>query len=285
MAKGLITPIIVLTACTIASMQMVYIIHSRDATDNQCLYKEGSANGESLEICSLWDSFKIVYLLVIGEGFLGAEASSGDSTIVVLLIFVVVVFILILHTISLYILNAQMKGASSVMVDSYWSPILVHVLLMQNLKKTFCCARNREKSMPSRAEAMWDYMIFSFSDVDIKDTKWWYLQQDLGGSHLFGKKWFVRSVGFIFIPIWIFFGTITLGILWPPQVRQWIFELGIGNEDNINILNAHTVPEEISQRSVLQSDVANMKIMLYDRFQVIEKELSQLKYAVEESLK
>ena len=70
---------------------------------------------------------------------------------------------------------------------------------------------------------------------------------------------------------------------WFPGVND--FELGIGNEDNINIFNAHTVPEEISQRSVLQSDVANMKIMLYDRFQVIEKELSQLKYAIEESLK
>jgi hypothetical protein len=281
MAKGLISPIIVLAMFTMSFMQMVYIIHTRDAAENQCLYKEGNVNGESIEICSLWDSFKIVYLLVIGEGFLGAEASSSDATIVVLLVFIVLVFILILHIISLSILKLQTKGVSTAMVDSFWSPILIHVLLMQRLKKVCCCTRSREKSMPSRVEAMWEYIIFSYSDVDIKDTKWWYLQKDLGGSHLLGKKWFVRIVGIFFIPVWICVGAATLGILWPPQVRQWLFQIGMDTDHIYTQMDS----DGNSQRTILQSDVTNMKMMLYDRFQVVENELRELRFAVEENKK
>ncbi len=283
MAKGLISPIIVITIFTISFMQMVYIIHTRDAPNGQCLYKEGNANGESLDICSLWDSFKIVYLLVLGEGFIGAEASSSDSIIIILLIFILLVFILILHTVSLSILKLQKTGMSTSTVDSFWSPILVHVLLMQRLKKAFGCSRSRKISISSRDGDMWDYIIFSFTDVDIKDTKWWYLQQDLGGSHLLGKKWFVRLFGIVFIPIWVCTGAVTLGIFWPPQIRRWIFMIGMDN-DNIHSFDSQTSADRNSPRAMIQSDVANMKLMLYDRFQVVENELCELRFAIAENL-
>lgn len=268
---------------TLAFMQMVYIIHTRNNANNQCLYEGGTENGESLNICSLWDSFKIVYLLVIGEGFIGAEASSGDATIVLLLVFVVLAFILILHTVSLTILNLQASGVKDTMVESFWSPMLTHVLLIHQLNDIFCFGGNGRKpcfSLTSRLEDMWDYMIVSYSDVDIRDTKWWYLQRDLGQSHLLGKKWFVRMVGFFVIPIWFCIGLATLGILWPPQIRQWIFQVGMDEEDLIAFDEA-VGQSDFSQMTLLQSDVSNMKMMMYDRFQSVEDELYELRSTIE----
>jgi hypothetical protein len=277
MAKHLISPLLVLSIFTLAFMQMVYIIHARNTVNNQCFYEGVTGNGE---ICSLWDSFKIVYLMVIGEGFIGAEASSEDATIVLLLLFVVLAFILILHTISLTILNLQSSGVKDTMVESFWSPMLTHILLIRQLGNIFCLGGRRCLSLTSRLENMWDYIIVSYSDVDVKDTKWWYLQRDLGKSHFFGKKWFVRIVGFFIIPIWFCIGLATLGILWPPQIRQWIFQVGM-NEEDLVALDESVDHSDLSQITSLQSDVSKMKMMLYDRFQSMEDEIYGLRSTME----
>jgi len=260
-------------------MQMVYIIHTRNIANNQCFYEGETGNGE-MNICSLWDSFKIVYLMVIGEGLIGAEASSEDATIILLLVFVVLVFIIILHTVSLTILNLQSLGVKDTMVESFWSPMLTHVLLIHQLRNTFCLGGKRFLPLTSRLEDMWDYMIVSYSDVDIKDTKWWYLQRDLGKSHFFGKKWFVRIVGFLIIPIWFCIGLATLGILWPPQIRQWIFQVGMDKKDLV-ALDESVDHSDLSQMTSLQLDLSKMKMMLYDRFQSMEDEIYRLRSRVD----
>jgi len=303
MAKRLISPLIVLSVFTLAFMQMVYMVHTRDNTNGQCLYEEGNINGESLKICSLWDSFKIVYLLVIGEGFIGAEASSDNATIILLLVFVVLAFVLILHTISLSIVHLQRTGVKSAMVDSFWSPMLTHILLVRSLSEVFCCgSRSSEpgssnqhyatrsaathscnpSSISSRLENMWDYILVSYSDVDIKDTKWWYLQRDLGRSHLLGKKWFVRIVGAFIVPIWICLGIVTLGILWPPQVRWWIFHIGMDKDDDMVLDVIAPNSSQSMQMSSLKSDISKMKMMLYERFQTVESDLYGLRSTIED---
>ena len=90
-----------------------------------------TSNGSDdvIQICSIWDSFKLVYLLIIGEGFIGAEASSGNAVIVLLLVFVVFAFILILHSISMYILHLQRIGTESAIVNSFWLPLLSFVMV------------------------------------------------------------------------------------------------------------------------------------------------------------
>ena len=279
MAKDLISPLLVLSMFTLAFMQMVYIIHTRNIANNQCFYEGETGNGE-MNICSLWDSFKIVYLMVIGEGLIGAEASSEDATIILLLVFVVLVFIIILHTVSLTILNLQSLGVKDTMVESFWSPMLTHVLLIHQLRNTFCLGGKRFLPLTSRLEDMWDYMIVSYSDVDIKDTKWWYLQRDLGKSHFFGKKWFVRIVGFLIIPIWFCIGLATLGILWPPQIRQWIFQVGMDKKDLV-ALDESVDHSDLSQMTSLQLDLSKMKMMLYDRFQSMEDEIYRLRSRVD----
>lgn len=258
---------------------MAYVIHPRGSSGQQCLYQDRDSSGDSVEICSLWDSFKIVYLLIIGEGFLGAEASSDNSTIIILLLFILLAFLLILHMISLAIFNLRERRLSyTTSVNSFWSPMLVHVLFIRNLRGHFCRKGSNEESLSSRLENMWDYIIFSYSNVDIKDTKWWYLQQDLGKSHLLGKKWFVRIIGaFIIMPLWICLGAVSFGILWPPQFRQWIFQLKFDDDEQQPV-------RAISTRGAtsLQSDISNMKMMLYDRFQGVETELYELRSAFNE---
>ena len=254
-------------------MQMVYIVQS----NGQCLYQEDTARGEDLKICSIWDSFKIVYLLVIGEGFVGADASSGDQTIALLLIFVVFAFLLILHTVSLAVLNLQSYNQKDAMVDSFWFPILIHLLIVHNCQETIFFCGCKYQNFATRLEDMWDYIRVAFSDVDVKDTKWWYLQRDLGRSHLMSKKWFVRIVGVFIVPIWFCLGVFTLGILWPPQIRRWIFSIGMDTSHSSIFEESFIPTNEPSQMTTIQSDLSKMKTMLYDRFQSLEDEMYEIK--------
>jgi ankyrin repeat protein len=281
-ASYLISPLIVVSVISLAFMQMVYLIHMRDGPNNgQCLYEEQTdANGESIAVCSLWESYKIAYLIIIGEGLLGAETSSGNSIFALLAVFAIVAFILILYTVSLAILNMQQSGIEDTMVETFWLPMLTHVLITQQLKDFFSVGLNFQ-TMSSRLRDMWDYITISFSDVDIKDTKWWYLQNDPKVSHLIGNKWFVRVVSVFIIPIWFTIGLLSLGILWPPQIRHWIFCIGM-KDDNFLKSNVALDHSNLSQMTPLHSDISKMKIMMYDRFQIIEDEIRALNNSINE---
>lgn len=79
------------------------------------------------------------------------------------------------------------------------------------------------------------------------------------------------------MPLWICLGAVSLGILWPPQIRQWIFQVKFDDDEQQPV-------RAISTRGAtsLQSDISNMKMMLYDRFQGVETELYELRSAFNE---
>lgn len=79
------------------------------------------------------------------------------------------------------------------------------------------------------------------------------------------------------MPLWICLGAVSFGILWPPQFRQWIFQLKFDDDEQQPV-------RAISTRGAtsLQSDISNMKMMLYDRFQGVETELYELRSAFNE---
>jgi len=281
-ASCLISPLIVMCVISLAFMQMVYLIHMRDGQNNgQCLYEDQSdVNGESLAVvCSLWESYKIAYLLIIGEGLLGTDVSSGNSALALVLVFAIVAFILILYTVSLSILNIQQSGIEATMVDTFWLPMLTHVLVTQRLKEFFSVRRNFP-TISSRLRDMWDYIMISSSDVDVKETKWWYLQNDPKMSRFIGKKWFVRMVSVFIIPMWFVIGLLSLGILWPPQIRHWIFHIGMKDNDNSVKMDESWDHSNYSQMASLHSDISKMKLMMYDRFQIMEDEIRALKRSV-----
>mmetsp|Transcript_19083 Transcript_19083/g.28075 ORF Transcript_19083/g.28075 Transcript_19083/m.28075 type:complete len:524 (+) Transcript_19083:20-1591(+) len=292
MAKYLIPTLIVLSFFALSFMQMIYMAHIQNNGIDQCMAATSNGSDNVIQICSIWDSFKLVYLLIIGEGFIGAEASSGNTVIVLLLVFVVFAFILILHSISMYILHLQRIGTESVIVNSFWLPLLSFVMVTRSWRSLFCCDNGAEhisygqndenqqrsqiqssccSSFQGRLADMWDYItIFAYSEVDIKDTKWWYLQRDLGPSHLFGKKWFVRIVGTMILPLWLCLGITTLGVLWPPQVRWWIYRIRIEDDSYMDSKPLDNVG----------SDNAAVKAMLYERFHSMEHELHGIKFAI-----
>eukprot|EP00553_Chaetoceros_curvisetus_P014195 CAMPEP_0204637688 /NCGR_PEP_ID=MMETSP0717-20131115/37318_1 /ASSEMBLY_ACC=CAM_ASM_000666 /TAXON_ID=230516 /ORGANISM="Chaetoceros curvisetus" /LENGTH=356 /DNA_ID=CAMNT_0051657177 /DNA_START=234 /DNA_END=1304 /DNA_ORIENTATION=+ len=305
MTRLLVSPLIVITLVTLSFMQMVYITHTRNDKSGQCFYEEGYDSGESLQICSLWDSFQIVYLLIIGEGFIGAESSSGGAIIALLLGFVVIVFIVILHAI-LSILNLQKSGIGRGLVDNFWSPLLTFVLLTHCLRNMFCCMEPKSKpsdhgafgendgyissretqsynsvSFQQRLAKMWDYLtIFAYSSDELKDTKWWYLKGEFSPSHILSKKWFIRILGVFIIPLWLLFGIVTLGILLPPQVRLWLFCLGI--DDNADEIVGNRGEGELGKDDMKLSDIVKVKHMLYERFQSVQYELHDIRVLLEQ---
>jgi hypothetical protein len=251
-------------------MQMIYIAHTGSDRNNICSV-EDSPNLDTIKVCSVWDSFKLLYLLTIGEVFLG-DTSSKSSVVVLVMVFIVIIFILVVTTL---VINLKIIEKDQSLVKSFWAPLLTYVLFMRSLENILCCGNCRLfSSMERRMENAWDYIMISFSDVDYKDTKWWYLQRDLGKSHLFTSKRFVRTIGTFIIPLWIVLGLVTFGILWPPQIRWWLFSIGIRDDLDSSL-------SDVLEDTKRSNELKTLKLLLYDKFQVLEKELASIRSSLD----
>jgi len=309
MIKRLVCSLVVFVIFTLAFMQMIYVTQKRSiGFDQQCIISENESDGE---ICTIWDSYKITYFLVLGDAFFGSNNVSSNDLGLLMILFTTFAFVLFLHFVAISISSAKRRRENDLIVESFWVPILTHVLWVERLRYTFCCGQKTEKeeggdrfyekarfnntsgccnlrtssALESRLGNTWDYICASFSKIDYKNTKWWYLQRDLGASHLLTNKWFVRSVSIFLVPCWICLGFVSLGVLWPPQFRWWLFTWSFHLErhdskgHNLENYEDKTIFKD-SNKS-LRLDMSRMKNMIYERFHYVQCELHDIKNVVE----
>jgi len=232
-AKALLPSFLICTILVLSFMRMLYFIFGQD---EQCVSPIDTA--ERVYVCSVWDTFEMMYLFIIGESFFARDSDVNDDkspTAVVLLIcaFVTLLFLFFLQMVSISIESTTSSKMGETKVDMFWAPLLTYVFLVRDLRVMLCCkggdvsinTKPYQKLCPSleqQLESIWEYFCVLYSNVDLRDTKWWYLEERKNISTLFAKKWVIRLIGLVIIPLWLSLGFFTLGILWPPQVRWWI---------------------------------------------------------------
>lgn len=266
LTKRLISPLLVICILTFAFMQMIYIAHTGGDRNNICSMEDGQSV-DTIRVCSVWDSFKLLYLLTIGEIFLG-DTSSKSSVVVLVMVFIVIIFILVVTTL---VTNLRLAEKDQSLVKSFWAPLLTYVLFTRSAHTILCCGNSLMfSSLERRMENAWEYIMISFSDVEYKDTKWWYVQSELGKSHLFTSKRFIQTIGCFIIPFWMIAGLVTLGILWPPQIRWWLFSIGIGDDLDSSV-------SDMLEDTKHTNELKTLKLLLYDKFQILENELASMR--------
>ena len=81
-------------------------------------------------------------------------------------------------------------------------------------------------------------------------------------------------VAIILVPIWLLAGTLTLGLLWPPQVRRFLFGSRIIEDDELASSSERSVDILLKN---LHEEVHQLKLMSFDRSSQVEREIIEIK--------
>ena len=196
---------------------MFYLVERRAfGLDQRC----DNDSEDGIPICSLWDTFHMTYLIIIGESFFDSGGGfNGNIRSAIAVVSIVAIFsglalLMILHLISSSI-DKKTRNSMEISVNMFWAPMMTFVFLLRDVKQVICCQRGLSNNGNRRdcflsfemiLESRWEFLSASFSNGDLRNTKWWYLQDSR--SSIFANKWIIRSLALIIMPIWICLGLI-----------------------------------------------------------------------------
>lgn len=104
-----------------------------------------------------------------------------------------------------------------------------------------------------------------YDDVDLRPGKiefWVYL--------------FYKALAFVIIPFWLIIGFCSVGILWPPQVREWLFV-----QKETAVSRAEIERRKLEQLREIQTDMKNLKNEIRKEMSNDREEMFRMKAEVE----
>ena len=264
-ANRMVPPLICAAALVVGSAQCFYTLLQLECTD---------ALGIS-PVCSVRDSYRVVYMLFRGEPVVDPTGTADFSTgAIVLVASVLGLFVVLLLALLVTILiSASHLDFDLIALSSYWEPKLAFVLSSADFGV----------SRTSRGGDEDHHYSFTAKQARAWDV---YVQTLLGGEPEKGANWFARPlhskaltyiVAVFVVPIWILLGLATLGLLWPPQLRRWLFrpQLQIAKSRQSN--SAGVAAKQTTTTSDIRNEIMQMKMMSYERSNDLENELRELK--------
>lgn len=203
-----------------------------------------------ISICTARESYRFVYALVRGETLVEEGEWSRDATILVSVF--LVVCMLWLAAVLLNIVNAALRlDPEQVALSVFWEPQLATTLAFGLPHRKMDEARPMER--------FWNILTNQRDDDD-------YEHKASGRT----DRFLLRFLSIFAVPLWILIGAVTLGWLWPPQVREWIFRPKDFEK------TFHKIVSDTPIRQ-LRQEVHLLKIITYEKAMKTEHELRHLR--------
>ena len=206
-------------------------------------------NDYANDFCSWSDSYLKVYDMMQNPDLTDFDSITGK---ILYISFTFAIVIALLNVLIGIVCNTYDQLAEKGGHTVFWLNRLVMVNeldgLKRNLRYFFCCqfyfspTKQKERMQVHYIDgydlgggrAIWEILMVSFENVNYNFRKrlrivekykeaglQLYLDHRLDSKN--DPPVFARFVGIQVIPIWFFLGLVTLGLLWPPQVRSWMF--------------------------------------------------------------
>ena len=235
----------------------------------------------SSSVCTVRDAYRVMYLLLRGESFADetGTAPMTPQAISMVATFFFFVLVVIVGLLAVVVLVAGQVDVDELARRSFWEPMLAYVMSMNTLG---CCARSKKRTcgdwMSAKLGVAWDVLTVHYRGQD-------------SSSHHKNKTWFARPrttwplaiMSVVIIPVWLLLGFVTLGFLWPPQIRRALFRPCTLWQRRRSIVRASETTSQ--QLNGLRSETVKFKVLSYDRMMSMEKELRELKNLLSVALK
>ena len=272
----IVWPIIVAGIFIVGFAEMFYTLSQVDCVQSS----------DSTSMCSLRHAYQFVYYIITGEPVVELDhletLSAGMAVLVAM--FSLLLFLLFLCILVVVIVVASKCDVENVALDAYWEPKLAFVLSSQDSR----VAAGRHKTglsvpQPSRV----DRLVARLAEL-------WEVQTGLVFGSKEDRHWYARSssawqnccvaiFSALFIPLWLVAGFATLGFLWPPQVREYLFRPRSSFHGDIRPNEAREF--FTSQVAGVRNEVMKMKDMSYEQSNEIHRDIQELRTLFVRSLK
>ena len=223
-----------------------------------------NALGDS-PLCSVRECYRLIYFLTVGEPIVDISGEKLATAVSVLsALFLGFLILLILGTIAMLSLFGLSDDYESMAATCFWEPKLSCIL--------FALRDDGSRSKPSRLESTWTIAMHILSGkADRKGTYWYacFTQK----PKLF--KLCIWLAAALAVPIWLVIGLLTLGLLWPPQVRRFLFEPSRRYRLGVNKPNSATCRDDAQIRSI-RNELAQVRDLSYERSNDIQRDIRKL---------
>jgi len=225
-------------------------------------------------ICSLSDAYTVVYWMILGEPVLSDGYDFSGSMVVTIIAFTVLWIWWIFSAVAMTVAEANRLDRSQLALKWYWEPKVTLTVMVASDDAKLSDSPSLVEQYCDRMEQGWD-VLSSALRGETSSEHW--------SACCFRSKFAGVFTGFIalfLLPIWFGFGLVTFGLLWPPQVRRWLFR----PTDTCPSINQRrprfSSNEDYLTRaklSQLRADVVDLKAVAYDQNYQIQKDLGFLK--------
>lgn len=237
-------------------------------------------------VCTLRDAYQVIYYLVLAEPIVdigGVERPRAGM--ILLMILFMALFFLFLLSFLVIIIGASKNYGESVALDSFWEPKLAFVLSSQDSRAVAGYYKKRSTPEVSsldqfvgELEQLWEVLLYLVFGNGQKQH--WYAE-----SSSLWRNCCLKLLAAIFIPLWFVVGFASLGLLWPPQVRRFIF-LPRDRSLKRSVRNRNEAGEFFtSQVSRVRNEVMRLKDMSYEQANDVQRDIQELKHLIARAIK
>ncbi len=277
-------------------------------TDDQDFTKNliCEANDTHIPWCNPWDSFLAVYTMLLGEV---DETVFGDNTtaLVLFVVFVLLVVILLANVLIAIVTDSYKvirdKRAAIVfwtnrldfiaqmdaIANGPWKARVQSLLGLANSNNTSTrsstSSSNSKEQIPSD-DRSYHNLEATFGRDLWKDICELFEHETLAEDGILSCDFvlctLLRLVALILVPLWIFLGALSVGLLWPPQLRERLF---VGSISTNSALGSKSEQEEVLRKTQiehLKAEIALLKNDLVRESAQHKTQIVQMKSAVAE---
>lgn len=220
-------------------------------------------------VCSVRESYMVIYYLFVGEPIVNIDAQSslGIGVGLLALLFSVAVFIVLLSILCMVVMMGSRWDIDNLALISFWEPKLTFVVFAFRPRTAL------NNSTTATLASVWDIATHIFLGRNGVKGTYWYAR--------FARKpalaklcyWLITVA---LIPLWLLVGALTFGMLWPPQVRRFLFrpQMAFSAQTSRGKLS----PTEVyaSQVSSMRQELTHIRDMSFERSNDVQREVRDL---------
>eukprot|EP00980_Cylindrotheca_fusiformis_P030462 scaffold24860_cov122-Cylindrotheca_fusiformis.AAC.3 len=250
---------------------------------SQVLFTIGECGQDDGDVCTMSAAYTTVYWMILGEPVISEEsekvAGVSNGMIALLVLFTLIWIWWIVSVIVMSVTEAHRLNRRQIALKWYWEPKVGLAIL-----STGRTSRSKEKlvSRPSciqlycnEMERIWHVLFSALQGEESRskdNNKYWY--SFLNRSEML---YLTRFLALIVLPIWFVLGVATLGLLWPPQLRQWLFSTAITGSHSEQ--KQHALEETLTAFKVskLKGDLLSFQSTATEQNETTRKDLQEIK--------
>jgi hypothetical protein len=244
----------------------------------QVLYTIGDCGQDGM--CTLSDAYTTVYWMILGEPVLSEESEKGLSNgmIALMVSFTLLWIWWIVSVIVMSVTEAHQLDRRQIALRWYWEPKVALTVLSggrtgkkkeKMISKLSCTQR-----YCIEMERIWQILVSALQGEENQskhDDTYWY--------SCFNRPsviYLTRLLALVVLPLWFVSGVATLGLLWPPQLRRWLFSTSIINnrKEKQQALEEKLTASKVSR---LKGDLLSFKSMTTEQNQMTQNDLQEIK--------